>query len=259
LRTWAGAALLFLAIGCASEEKEFDTSVARLRPVEPPTFFNGEIASLFGAANFVARLDIQRGMQPPMIGELYGGGGSLFFMADEQRDKRGMNGGLSVLWHAPTKTAYLLNDPLQGYAPIRNPGTNNINEAKGAGEEIINGERCRKSIVTQDAAGETIPRWVVWRSADKQDLPIRIQSTNSPSAVTLTLSRLRMQPPPAELLALPNGFKAYDSTEAMMAELNRRRGDAMDARSRARRAKFGDNPNMDEDSSFNQSKPPRPY
>lgn len=258
-KSWMGAALFLLAMGCASEDKEFDQSVARLRPVEPPTYFNGEIASLFGTANFTARLEVQRGMQAPMAGELYGRDGSLFFMADEQRDKRGMSGGLSVLWHAPTKTAYLLNDPLQAYAPIRIPNTNNVTEAKGVGEEIINGERCRKSIITQDAAGETIPRWMVWRSIDKQDLPIRIQSTNSPSNVTLTVSRIRMQAPPAELLALPNGFKAYDSTDAMMAELNRRRTDAMDARSRARREKFGNNPNMDEDSSFNAAKPVRPY
>jgi hypothetical protein len=68
-----------------------------------------------------------------------------------------------------------------------------------------------------------------------------------------------MQAPPAEAVALPNGFKAYDSTDAMIAELVRRRTDAMDARARAHRDKFGNNSNMDEDSSFNTPKPVRPY
>jgi hypothetical protein len=260
-KLFLGAALVLFAIGCASEEKEFGESVARLQPIEPPTFLNGEIATLFGSANFTARLEVQRGMagmQPPTVGELYGRDGSLFFIADEQRGKRGLNGGLSVLWYAPNKTAYLLNDPLQGYAPIRHQNTNALAEATVVGEETLNGERCRKSVLTMDAAGETIPRLIVWRSLEKQDLPIRIQTTNSPQIVTLTLSRIRMQAPPADVVTLPNGFKAYDSTDAMMAELVRRRTNAMDARSRARRDKLGD-PLSDDESNMNNTRPTRPY
>ncbi len=250
---------LLFAGGCVSEEKEFGESIVRLAPVEPPTFLNAELAGLFGAANFSARIEAQRGFagaRPAMAGELSGSNGSLFFISDEQRGKRGVAGGLSALWNGPSKTAYLLNEPLQAYAPIRSSNTNALLEAAD-GEELINGDRCRKTVASQQVGSESVPRLIVWRSIEKQDFPVRIQTTNNTQNLTLTLSRVRMQAPPAELFALPSGFKAYESTDAMMAELVRRRTEAMDARSRARRSKYGDS-QLDDDS-MNQVKPTRPY
>lgn len=246
--------------GCASDpDKAFAREMMRIQPVEPPTFLTAELASLFGAANFTARVEVHKGMpsaRPPMVGELSGRNGSLFFIADEQRGKRGMSGGLSALWDGPSQTAYLLNEPLQGYAPIRNSGTNAPLEVAQAGEEQMSGEACRKSVLSRRQGAELIPAIFVWRSIARQDLPIRVQTTNSAAAVTLQLSRIRMEAPPAELFTLPNGFKKYESTDAMMSELVHRRTDAASSRMRAREERYG-TPKIDEEQEI--QRPVRQY
>jgi hypothetical protein len=89
-----------------------------------------------------------------------------------------------------------------------------------------------------------------------QDFPIRIESTNSAQTVTLNFTRVKLQAPQADLFSLPNGFKAFETTDAMMAELVRRRTDAMEARARERRGKYG-TPVSEED--VTQQRPVRPY
>jgi hypothetical protein len=261
-KIWITATALLLTAACANADKDFGESVGRLTPVEPPTFLTAEVANLFGNAQFTARLEVQNGLhgtRSPIIGELSGRDGSLYFIADEQRSKRGISGGLSALWHAPTKTAYLLNDPLQAYAPIRNASALLTAEPTPLGEEEVNGERCRKSVITQPgAAGEAIPKLIVWRAIAQQDLPIRIQTTNSTQAVTLTLSRIRHQAPAPDFFALPSGFKAYESTDAMLNELIRRRTQALDARSRSRQEKYG-SPRIDGEDPMQNQRQMRPY
>lgn len=232
-----------LVAGCANDpDRELGREMGRITPVEPPPFLNADVAQLFGQANFSARVEVQKGFpgsQPPMVGELSGRDGNLFFIADQQRSNRGFSGGLSALWDAPTQTAYLLNEPLQAYAPIRHSGTNGPTEITQAGEENIGAERCRKSILSRRNGADLIPVLVVWRGIAEQDLPLRIQTTNTPGAVTLNLSRIRPQAPPADLFALPNGFKKFDSADAMLSELMRRRTDLISARNKRNRDKYG--------------------
>jgi hypothetical protein len=229
--------------GCAGDgDKDYRAPLTHLTPVEPPSFINADVAGLFGTANFSARVEMQRGFpgaRPAMIGELSGRDGSLFFIADEQRSNRGFSGGLSALWDAPTQTAYFLNEPLQGYAPMRPATTNGPVEITPTGEEDIGTEHCRKSVINRRVGAELIPILVVWRGIAEQDFPLRIQTTNTPGAVTLTLSRIRRQAPPADLFQLPNGFKKYDTTDAMLSELMRRKTDAREARSKMRRERYG--------------------
>jgi hypothetical protein len=257
-RIWAGAVACVLA-GCTSVDKEFGEEIAKLTPVEPPTFINGDLAEQFGNATFTARVEVHKGIpgtRPPIVGDFFGRNGSLYFVSDEQRGaKAGISGGLSALWDAPTKTAYLLNDPLQAYAPMKNPPDNGPFEPKMVGEEMMNGERCRKSVLFQTIRNVSLPTLIVWRSIALNDFPIRVESTNSLQTITLNFTRVKFQAPPADLFSLPNGFKAFESTDAMMSELVRRRTDALDARAKSRRAKYGDN---DEDSLI-QQRPQRPY
>jgi hypothetical protein len=258
------AALVVVGLaGCASDsDKDFPREVTRIAPTEAPTFLNADVAGLFGKANFTARVEVQKGFpgsHPPMMGELSGRDGNLFFMSDSQRTKRGYAGGLSVLWDGATQTAYLLNDPLQAYAPIRASVTNGPVEVTVAGEEDIGTEHCRKTIISRRVGTELVPVLVAWRGLAEQELPLKIQSTNTPAAVTLTLSRIRFQAPPPDLFTLPNGFKRYDSTDAMLAELMRRKTDALSARSKMKRERYGNQPVGDEDEMRTTEKPVRPY
>jgi hypothetical protein len=252
--------LAFFA-ACASDvEREFGQEVLRLQAVEPPTFLNADVAALFGKANFSARVGVETGMvgtRPPTHGELSGRDGSLFFIADDQRGK---SGGLSALWDGATQTAYLLNEPLQGYAPMRHAGSTNVPvETEVVGEELLNGERCRKSVVVTPGSGNSRPTIVVWRALAHSDLPLRIQSTNSPTGVTLTLSRIRLQAPPAVLFALPSGFKRYESADAMLNELVRRKTDAVGARSRKTLERYGEPKEEDDRVLPPTGRPTNPY
>lgn len=255
----AGVALVF-ATGCANVDKEFGEEIAKLTPVEPPTFINGEIAEQFGAANFTARVEVHKGIpgtRPPIVGDFFGRNGSLFFASDEQKGKSPMAGGLSAFWDAQSKTAYLLNEPLQAYAPMKNSVPTGPAEARPAGEEMLNGERCRKTVIYHAMGTNAVLTLIVWRSVALQDFPIRIQSTNNAQSLTLNFTRVKFQAPPADLFTLPNGFKSFDSTDAMMSELVRRRTEAMDARSRARLERYGTGKSVDEEPI--QQRPVRPY
>ena len=107
-----GALIALTLFGCSSAEKELTQEVGRITPAEPPTFLNADVAGLFGKADFSARVEVQKGVpgtRPPMVGELSGRNGSLFFIEDAERGKRRTVGGLSALWDAPSQTAYLLD------------------------------------------------------------------------------------------------------------------------------------------------------
>lgn len=262
IRVFTGLAgiIAFLA-GCASDPTDqYSRELSRMRSSEPPTFLAGDIASAFSGANFSARVEIQRGaagMRPPEHGELSGRDGSLYFMADEQRMQRGIAGGMSAFWDASMKTGYLLNDPLQAYAPIRLSQTNAPLEVAAAGEEAINGEATHKFIGSLRVGNELVPRLVIWRSATQGDLPIRVQTTNDPANLTLTLSRVRPGPAPKELFEIPSGFKKYETTEAMMSDLIARRSARMEGERRAKNRMWKSNPDDEDDPLL---KPPtRPY
>jgi hypothetical protein len=253
-----GAIAVTLA-GCSSPEKDFTQDVSRVTPADPPAFLNPDVAGLFGKANFSARVEVQKGIpgtRAPMVGQLFGRDGSLLFIADQQQGKAAVASGLSALWDGKTQTAYLLNEPLQGYAPIRNPATNGPAEIVAAGEENLGAEPCRKFILNRRVANDVVPVLVLWRGTAHQDFPLKIQTTNSPGAATLTLTKVQFQAPPAETFALPNGFKRYDSTDAMTAELINRRTDLLSGRAAKKRDRFG-NPELGEDE--NPGAPPKRY
>jgi hypothetical protein len=256
------ALALFAAVltGCAGNpDKKLTQDISRITPAEPPAFLNAEVADLFGKANFSARVEVQKGIpgsRPPLLGELYGRDGNLFFVSDEQRAKGSLSTGLSALYDSKTRTAYLLNEPLQGYAPIRDSGTNAPLNVVAVGEENIGSERCRKSILNRQVANEVVPVLVVWRGIAQQDFPLRIEMTNTPGAVTLNLTRVRFQAPPPETFALPNGFKRYESTDAMLSELVRRRTDLLTGRNARKRDRYG-NPAAVEEDFGPANEPPR--
>jgi hypothetical protein len=255
----AGLSLVFTT-ACANVDKEFGEEIAKLTPVEPPMFINGEFAEQFGNANFTARVEVHKGIpgtRPPIVGDFFGRNGSLYFASDEQKGKSPMAGGLTALWDAQNKTAYMLNEPLQAYAPMKPSTPAGPAEARPSGEEMLNGVRCRKTVIYHTVGTNAVPTLIVWRSTALQDFPIRIQSTNNAHSLTLNFTRVKFQAPAPDLFVLPNGFKAFPSTDAMMSELVHRRTEAMDARTRAQIEKYGSPKAADDE--VMQQRPVRPY
>jgi hypothetical protein len=113
------AVILGLAAGCAGDRE--DKGLA-MRRIEPPTFLNGDLAALFGQKTFTARAELSsRGTTT--IGDLTARNGSLFLRAGE----------VLALWDASQQKAFLLNDPLQAYAPMRQTTNETVVLATEAG------------------------------------------------------------------------------------------------------------------------------
>src|SRR5215213_1522396 len=148
--------LAVVLAGCAADpDKKLTRDISQITPAEPPTFLNTDVAGLFGKTSFSARVEVQKGIpgsRPPIVGQLFGRDGSLFFITDDQRARSAISTGLSALWDAPSQTAYLLDEPLQGYAPIRGAITNGPVEIVEAGEEQLGSERCRKLVINRRVA-----------------------------------------------------------------------------------------------------------
>jgi hypothetical protein len=181
--------VLGLATGCAGDREDKGLS---LRRIEPPTFLNGDLAALFGQKTFTARAELtSRGTTT--IGDLTARNGSLFLRAGE----------VLALWDASQQKAFLFNEPLQAYAPMRS----STNEA----------------VVLATEGG----------------LPTKIQMAEGGRVTILTLTKIRPNVANTEDFGIPAGFKAYATADAMLAELDLRRRDLMSAKEKARAEKYG--------------------
>ncbi len=112
-------------------------------------------------------------------------------------------GDMSALWDALTQKAYLFSEPLQAYAPMR-AITNEI--------EVL---------------------------AKEDGLPTRFEIAGSGRVVILNLSKIRPLAAGTDEFSIPSGFKAYETSESMLSELDLRRRDLIRARDQARAEKYG--------------------
>jgi len=162
-------------------------------------------------------------------GELLGRGGKLLFApgAGKSTAKRKTAPDFAFIWDVALNQGYLLNDPLQGYAPITY-GRLFTNVATSAAlnqpaTENLDGHRCQQTEVTVAVDDGSASVFHVWRATDLKGLPIRISGAADGTPVTLTLSKVRLEAVPNDLFQPPNGFTKYASAERMMDELFLRR------------------------------------
>jgi len=231
-RTAAGWTLLCLAVtllavaGCANQDspRQARLRAATLIPPPSPPFLNGSVALLLTTLpGFSCHLTMQGGpMAAPsdlLTGELFGCSNKLFF-APAPSSFGGRAGGFGFLYDIDQGQGFMLCDAMQGYAPIssRFSPTDVAVRPLGKGGERVAGHRCEPVEVVVSLADA--PRQVlrVWRALDLQKFPVRI-STAEGRAFDLTLSRIRLEIPPAEMFRPPEGFARYESPEGMMAEM----------------------------------------
>jgi len=196
----------------------------------PPLFLNGPMALLLtNAEGFRARVELASGSVPQAArlaaGELLGRGGKLLFApaASKASSKQARAEDSAFIWDVFENRGWVLNDPLQGYAPISS--LQHYTRVASAGisgnsaPERIAGHPCRPAEVTVAAADGAATVFRVWRAEDLDGLPLRITSAANGAALTLTFSAIRRERVPEELFQPPNGFTKYESPEAMMTEL----------------------------------------
>ncbi len=219
-----------LVTGCAHNRRDM-AGATEVRPAPlPPLFLNGPMALLLtNTAGFRAHVILESGVPPQAFeltaGELMGRGSKLLFApAARGKGKKPVSAAdTAFIWDVIENRGWVLNDPLQAYAPVSSSRQfTNVATATaptGATPEKISGHPCQPAEVTVTAADGTPTVFRVWRATDLQGLPLRAVCPSTGATLTLTLSQVRLEPVPDDLFVPPNSFTKYESSEAIMAEL----------------------------------------
>ena len=226
----------FLAAGCASSSTKADRgSGFQVMPTPlTPLFLNGPMALLLtNADGYRARVVLESAAPPhttqTAAGELIVKGSKMLFAPEPAKvaKKQPRPEDSAFVWDVNENRGYLLNDPLQAYAPISSSRqyTNVTAGAalNNASSEKVAGHPCERAEVTVTASDGVPTFFQVWRATDLKGLPLRIECPSNGLPVTLTLSKVRVEAVPNDLFLPPNGFTKYDSAEAMMTEMALRR------------------------------------
>jgi hypothetical protein len=199
-----------------------------------PLFLNGPMALLLtNADGFRARVVFESaapsGVTQTTAGELMVRGSKLLFTPAPTSGAKHQphSEDTAFIWDVNENRGYLLNDPLQAYAPVSSSRqfTNVTTGAalNTASPEKVAGHPCQATEVTVTASDGVATVFRVWRAADLKELPLRIQCPSGGVPLTLNLSKVSLGAVPNDLFLPPNGFTKYESPEAMMTEMALRR------------------------------------
>jgi len=222
----AGCMALTAAIvaGCATQPKVY----YRAGDEAPPEFLAGRVALLLTnvdgfSAKLTGSVPQESGGRRVISGDLLGRQGSLIYQpANAVKGKRARSeGGMFFIWNEADHSGFVLSDPLQAYAPAATTiqPTNVTLNAAGAVEEPVNGHPCRRVEAVVRSSDGSSARFTIWEAEDAKHFPVRIQSPPGPGEMTLNISDLRLELPPPQLFAPPDGFMKYDTPVALMNEL----------------------------------------
>ena len=221
-------ALALAAAGCSHKQAAREAPAATLFTPRPPTFLSGPMAVLFtNTAGFSARLVVEneafRNPARPLTGQLLGRSPWLLFAPDpgEVPDKHAPAGGYSYLWNPAEQRGFVLSEALQGYAPVAQKlqATNVTIRLTQAAAQKIGGHACATEEATVQLSDGSQTVFQVWQATDLKGFPVRISATSNAAPLAVSLSKIRLEPPTADLFAPPEGFTRYDSPEMMADEL----------------------------------------
>ena len=195
-----------------------------LIPPPVPPFLSGPVALLLTSTpGFSCRVTMAGGAGSasgePLTGDLFGCTNKLFF-APSPAAFGHRAGGFGFLYDVDQARGFLLCDAMQGYAPVsaRFSPTNVAVRSVGRGLEKLGGHSCDTVEVTFELADAPSQVLRVWRALDLQKFPVRISSSQG-RPFDVTLSKIRLEVPPADMFLPPEGFARYESSEGMMAEM----------------------------------------
>lgn len=231
------AILLLLANNGCSHSGDADLrepGFVRVFAPQFPEFIRAPMGLLLtnGGFSAVAEVQISSAIPDPegaISGQLLSRGNKLLFAprAGESADKPERAGGFMFIWDATAGTGFVVSEALQGYAPVSSEMRVTHITAQprpGTGQKVA-GHSCTVSDVTMQLNDGTTAAFEVARATDLNSLPVQLRSRGSTNSVarTVTLSKVRLQAPAAELFAPPDGFTRYSSPEAMADEIAARK------------------------------------
>lgn len=221
------AVLALLLAGCAHAPQAEKSEFIRVYTPQVPVFLTGPMGVLLTnnggfSARATVRGDSAFAASELVEGELLGRGSKLLFAPREtgQEGKQLRVGGFSYIWDVASGTGFVLSDALQGYAPVASSlrATNLVLGATGGA--------WREATAFLNDGAQAIFR--IWPSGSRRPFPSRIELLGVPP-LALSFSKVKLEAPPADLFAPPDGFTGYRSAEALANEIaarqyNLRRG-----------------------------------
>ncbi len=180
----------------------------------------------------IAEVQISSAMPDPqgtVSGHLLSRGNKLLFAprAGESDDKPERAGGFMFIWDVTAGTGFVVSEALQGYAAVSREMrvTNVTSQPRSGPVQKVAGHSSVVSDVTMQLNDGTTGGFEVARATDLNNLPVQLRSraTTNSAGQTVTLSKVRLQAPAADLFAPPEGFTRYSSPEAMADEIAARK------------------------------------
>ena len=222
------AAIIPFLAGCSGRHKDLIPSFASTAAFAPPAppFLSGPAAVLLTnppgySAHVVLSNSLDAYPAKSASGELLARSGKLLFAPEPEKPHKGsVAGRFSFIWDVRAVRGYLLSEALQAYAPISAglAASNVIDQSSGRLAKI-EGHACEEKRVLVQATDGSTPTFEVARALDLSSIPLRLSAGSNSALWTITLSKVRIKEPPAELFEPPDGFTRYSSPEAMMTEL----------------------------------------
>ncbi len=217
--------------GCAHHRREVELREYGLTgriSAEPPAFLTGPASALLtNGSGYSAHLQADApalgAASGASSGELLCRNDTLLFAPDEaQRPGKGSRpGGFTFIWNPLTASGYVLSESLQAYAPIQAKAraTNILVRPSSGPPQTISGYTAQAHEATIQMSDGSAVQFQVFRSAELHEVPVRVASQTNASPIALTLSKVRLASPPAELFAPPGSFSKYASPETMADEI----------------------------------------
>jgi len=157
-------------------------------------------------------------------GQLLGRENNLLFAQDPPTgsSKRHRYEQSSFIWNVAEGKGYVLNDPLQGYAPVSTTTktTGAVSLVNSGLLEDVGGHHCKRVEKTVTLSDGSTAAYTVWEATDLKGFPVRIKSANG--SFTFDFSKIQLENIPAGLFLLPDGFLKFSSPESMTSELMER-------------------------------------
>lgn len=231
------AATICLLAACSSDDSKHPRiSEEQLAP-KPPAFLIGPASVLLtNGKAFSAKLTMdfpgETNRAHGLSGQLLGQGSHLVF-APTRNDR-------TFLWDTASHSGWVLSEALQGYAPISSSVhvTNSMttSETAGPSSQHVNGHPGHEVEVTLSSDDGSTANFTIWRAADLNGYPVRVQSLTATRPYVLNITDISPATLNSNLFSPPESFTKYSSPESMGSELMTRRA----------KPKKSDTPSLDE-------------
>ena len=236
----ASAAVLALTSGCASSRHDGSATggATELLPILT-SVMTGPVSMLLTNENafsseFMLTFEDDAGNLSKASGQMLVRDGNLRLEAvfDTPNDKSIVAGEFGLIWDAASNQGFVFSEDFQGYAPINAAGhyTNLLTRVVNSPSKQIDGHTVDQANMTvMGSDGQTMD-FQLLVAKDLHNLPVQISSRNSPQSFTLTMAKIRLTMPQAELFLPPDGFTKYESETAMLNEMTTREQGILGAR-----------------------------